>query len=107
MGRIDSADVFQDDKAIYPSGYILSVQTDGAWELVSAAYKKPVAQLASGTASLMPGEWHRFALTFHGDQISATLDGSPLANIKDGIAHSWQCSLSERDGTGLNSTTSP
>ncbi len=98
MGRIDSADVFQDDKAIYPSGYILSVQTDGAWELVSAAYKKPTVELASGSVNLMPGEWHRFALTFRGDQISATLDGSQLAKIKDGSHLHGMFAL----GTGWN-----
>jgi hypothetical protein len=83
MGRIDSADVFQGDKVIYPSGYILSVQTDGAWKLVSAAYKKPTVTLASGSAAILPGEWHRFALTFHGNVISALLDGKQLANIGD------------------------
>ena len=83
MGRIDSADVFQGDKVIYPSSYILSVQTDGAWKLVSTAYKKSTVTLASGTAAVLPGEWHRFALTFHGNVISALLDGKQLANIGD------------------------
>ena len=83
MGRIDSADVFQGDKVIYPSGYILSVQTNGEWKLVTSAYKKSTVTLASGTAAVLPGEWHRFALTFHGNVISALLDGKQLANIGD------------------------
>ena len=83
MGRVDSADVFQGDKVIYPSGYILSVQTGGAWTLVSAAYKKSTVTLASGTAAILPGEWHRFALTFHGNVISVLLDGKQLANVGD------------------------
>lgn len=37
MGRIDSADVFQDGKAQWPSGYILSVATDHKWTLRSCA----------------------------------------------------------------------
>jgi len=82
MGRIDSGDVFQDDKVIYPSGYILSVQADGAWKLVSTAYKKPPVPLASGSLKLSTG-WHRFALTFNGARITATLDGVQLAGIND------------------------
>jgi hypothetical protein len=83
MGRIDSADVFQGNKVIYPSGYILSVQADGAWKLVSAAYKKTTVTLASGSASLSADKWHHFALTFSGSQIAATLDGAQLALVND------------------------
>jgi hypothetical protein len=83
MGRIDSSDVFQDGSAIYPSGYILSVHADGAWKLLSAAYKKPTTPLASGTAALAQGKWHHFALLFHGSQITATLDGSQLGTVSD------------------------
>ena len=83
MGRIDSADIFDGDKVLYPSGYILSVQTDGAWKLVSAANKKPTDTLASGKAAIAPSVWHRFTLTFHGNVISATLDGTQLALVGD------------------------
>ena len=98
MGRIDSSDIVQDTKAIYPSGYVLSVQPDGAWKLVSAAYKKPAITLASGTATLLPGEWHRFALTFRGSQIAATLDGTQFANVIDGSHTHGMFAL----GTGWN-----
>jgi hypothetical protein len=98
MGRIDSADVFQGDKVIYPSGYILSVQTNGEWKLVTSAYKKSTVTLASGTAAVLPGEWHRFALTFHGNVISASLDGKQLANIGDNSHAHGMVAL----GTGWN-----
>ena len=98
MGRIDSADVFQGDKVIYPSGYILSVQTNGEWKLVTSAYKKSTVTLASGTAAVLPGEWHRFALTFHGNVISALLDGKQLANIGDNSHAHGMVAL----GTGWN-----
>jgi hypothetical protein len=98
MGRIDSADVFQDDKVVYPSGYILSVHTDGTWKLVSAAYKKPTVTLASGKAAILPGEWHRFALTFRGNVISASLDGKQLAIVGDDSHAHGMVAL----GTGWN-----
>ena len=47
MGRIDSSNVFTDDKARWPSGYVLRVHTDGTWELLSTEYKKPAVTLAS------------------------------------------------------------
>ncbi len=83
MGRIDSSDVFAGD-AVYPSGYVLSVEQDGGWKLVSAAYKKPTVTLASGTAKLSAGQWHHFSMTFKGGQITATLDGVQLAKVSDG-----------------------
>ena len=83
MGRIDSADAFQDKSLVYPSGYIFSIQASGGWKLISSVYKKPVAVLASGAAAVAPVQWHHFALGFHGSQITASLDGAPLATIHD------------------------
>jgi len=98
MGRIDSADVFDGDKGLYPSAYILSVQSDGAWKLVSTANKKPTETLASGKAAVAPGAWHRFALTFHGNVISATLDATQLAIVGDNAHAHGMFAL----GTGWN-----
>jgi hypothetical protein len=81
MGRIDSADVFRDDKALWPSGYILRVARDGAWDLLSTAYKAPVRTLASGRITLRG--WFHLALAFHGDLISATINGKQLASVHD------------------------
>jgi hypothetical protein len=83
MGRIDSADVFKDYKALWPSGYVLSLKPDGAWELLSAEFKKPVVTLAFGSVAIDRGKWHRLELRFHGGEIVAILDGTVLATAED------------------------
>jgi hypothetical protein len=87
MGRIDSADVFQDDNARWPSGYILRVKPDGNWELLSAEFKKPVATLASGSVPLDRLQWHHLELRFRGAEIKASVDGTVIASV-DSLAHS-------------------
>lgn len=81
MGRIDSADVFEDGNARWPSGYVLRLKPDGAWELFSAAFKQPTLTLASGSIRIDRAQWHRLRLRFRGSQIVASLDGSPLATV--------------------------
>ena len=83
MGRIDSADVFQDGKATWPSGYVLSVQSSGKWMLCSAVYKKPTVTLAKGSFVLDPAAWHHLSIRFHGDAINASIDSKPVAAIHD------------------------
>lgn len=83
MGRIDSADVFQDGKARLPSGYILRLAPSGAWELLSAEFKKPEVTLASGSAKIDLSEWHHIELRFRGRQIVASLDRAPLATVEN------------------------
>lgn len=83
MGHIDSADVFQDDKAVWPSGYILSLFPDGHWKLVSAAYKKPTRTLATGTALVPSKQWQRMALHFSGSTVSGTVNGRQLFSLDD------------------------
>ena len=83
MGRIDSADVFKDGHAHWPSGYVLRVAPDGHWELLSTGYGTPVVKLASGAASLHLEKWHHLTLSFHGRQIVALLDGTQLAAVED------------------------
>jgi hypothetical protein len=85
MGRIDSADVFKDYQAHWPSGYVLRLKPDGAWELLSAEFKKPVVTLASGSVALDRGRWHRLGLRFHGGQIMAALDGSVLVTVENSV----------------------
>jgi hypothetical protein len=87
MGRIDTADVFQDGNARWPSGYILRVMPDGAWELLSAEFKKPPVPLASGRTNIDPAQWHHLELRFLGKQIVASMDGTPLTAIENS-AHS-------------------
>jgi O-glycosyl hydrolase len=83
MGRIDSADNFQDGKALLPSGYILRVKPNGDWELLSQSFNQPVATLSSGSVKLDNGSWHHLELRFRGKQISTSLDGAKLTSVED------------------------
>jgi O-glycosyl hydrolase len=82
MGRIDSSDVFQDEKALWPSGYVLRVKPDGTWELLSATYKEPLATYASGSVPLDRDQWHHLALSFRGTTVIASIDGKALASVE-------------------------
>jgi Glycosyl hydrolase family 59/Galactocerebrosidase, C-terminal lectin domain len=84
MGRIDSSDVFRDGHARWPSGYVLRVRPDGAWELLSARYNQPTVTLAAGTAALDRTQWHHMELRFQGRGIEAWLDGAKLGSAEDG-----------------------
>lgn len=83
MGRIDSADVFQNGKALYPSGYVLRVQSNGDWTLLSCAYKKPAITLASGKRTFDAERWHHFRLSFTGQRITAAMDSKQLADVEN------------------------
>jgi len=85
MGRIDSADVFQDGNARWPSGYILRVKPDGGWELLCAEFKKPVVTLASGSVKLDRNQWHHLELRFLGKRIAASLDGGLLISVENAV----------------------
>jgi len=98
IGRIDSADVFRDGNAIWPSGYVLSVHPDGAWALSSAAYKVVSRTLASGNMTLSVDKWHRVVLKFHGQQITVSMDGNQIAAVTDSAHDRGMFGL----GTGWN-----
>lgn len=83
IGRIDSADVFQDDKARWPSGYMFSISPDGAWKLFSAKFKQPPVNLGDGSVQLNRAQWHHAALRFSGDRIEGLLDGKSLISVND------------------------
>lgn len=83
MGRIDSADVFADSKMLWPSGYVLHLKRDGEWQILSAAYKKPVSVVASGTVPGLKSGWHTMQLGFRGKEVTAHLDGHLLAAKQD------------------------
>lgn len=87
LGRIDSADVFQDHSAKLPSGYVLQVTSAGQWRLLSTKYKQPVRTLAQGEIPTNRNKWMRVEMAFHGNQINISLDGKQLASVRD-IAHS-------------------
>jgi hypothetical protein len=82
IGRIDSADVFVDGKAPWPSAYVFTVQKNGDWSLISTAYKLATRRLASGTIPA-PAGWHRLQLSFNGDQITVSVDSKHLMAVHD------------------------
>ena len=100
MGHIDSADVFAGQKTRWPSGYIFTLNTDGQWSLFSAKYKAPAHTLASGNVKLSSQKWHHVNLTFHGSQITATLDAHQLAAVTDNSHTHGMIGI----GTGWNRT---
>jgi hypothetical protein len=83
MGRIDSADVFKDGKALWPSGYVLSIDPSGKWTLSSSTFKSLNHELASGSVNLPAGLWHHAELSFKADRISVSLDGKLLFTASD------------------------
>jgi len=83
IGRIDSADVFEEENALWPSGYLLRVGPGGGWELQSSGFRKPLRTLASGSARIDRTAWHRLALRFRGQRIEAFLDGVQIALVED------------------------
>ena len=83
IGRIDSADVFQDGNARWPSAYVLLLRRNGDWRILDSRFKRAPRTLASGTVPLGDHRWHTMQLTFRGPQIAATLDGKSLATVHD------------------------
>ena len=83
IGRIDSADIFQDGSARWPSGYAFSVAPDGSWKLFSAEFKKPVVMLGSGSTQLDRSRWHHLELRFRGKHVEAWVDGKSLISAED------------------------
>lgn len=83
IGRVDSADAFADDKALWPSGYVLSIDSSGTWKLLSTAYKKPARTLAAGSVTRLTTAWHHVELSFQANKISATFDQHPLVEVSD------------------------
>jgi O-glycosyl hydrolase len=83
MGRIDSAVVFQDDKALFPSGYVLSLKPDGHWELLSAEFQKTTVTLVEDSATIDRGRWSHLELRFRGNRIEAFLDGMLLGSAEN------------------------
>lgn len=83
MGRIESADVFQDSAALNPSGYVLTLSSDGKWQILATAYKKADKVLAFGDAGDLSTGWHHARLSFRESTITAELDHQVLKTIKD------------------------
>lgn len=113
IGRIDSANVFDDPHALWPSGYVLKLRKNGNWILCSARYKLAPDTLASGTAAIDTAQWHHLELRFDGQQIEALLDGRKLADVADkththgmfGVGTDW--SKAEFDNLSVRALQNP
>lgn len=82
LGRIDSADVFQDLNSPYPSGYIFRLTSEGGWQLLSTRFKQAPTLLASDSDLFVRG-WHRAEMCFDGDQIRVIFDHKQVASVKN------------------------
>jgi O-glycosyl hydrolase len=77
LGRVDS----QQHNA---AGYHLRLSDQGAWTLYKQDASTKDTTLAAGTvAAPGTGTWHRLELRFHGEQVSALLDGATLTTVRD------------------------
>jgi len=99
LGRIESADVFQDANAPWPSAYVLRLLQSGDWMLFSTKYKTNPRTLVSGSVNFDSRQWHTLELRFTGEEIEAKLDHQVLARMMDkGHSHgmialgtNWSC----------------
>ncbi len=98
-GRIDSADVFQDGNALYPSAYVLRLRKNGDWALLSTKYKRSPQTLAGGTIPLQGKQWHTLTLTFEGSNVSAMLDDQVLTKAHDTTHKSGMVAIGSDWGT--------
>jgi hypothetical protein len=83
MGRIDSANVFEDGAMLWPAGYVFQLKKSGEWTLLSTQYKHAPRTLASGTTEPAGNHWHRLELHFAGTEIKASVNGHALATVQD------------------------
>ena len=69
------------------TGYCLTVGTSGDWDLSTTfwqAPKKSVTQsLATGKTEFKADTWHKLRLVFHGEKITAFINGEPVAEVSD------------------------
>ena len=82
-GRIDSANWFKGKTERWASGYVLSVQHDGTWELYSTKFTPSTTKLASGKIPFPLNTWHHLTLAFKGTTIQVSIDGASIANVTD------------------------
>jgi hypothetical protein len=100
VGRIESVDSFQDQdaKAGWMSGYVLTVQHNGSWELNSTKIGTAPIKLASGRVPFSLKTWHRLGLSFKGTSIQASIDGTSVASVADASHKKGMAGV----GTGWN-----
>ncbi len=73
LGRVDGVD------PAGTTGYRLRVTAGGGWQLLSDSAVGGSRELAAGHVGLLASSWHRLAIRFAGNELTAVLDGHPLA----------------------------
>ncbi len=68
----------------HQEGYYFQVSDTGAWTLLKSNSKGNRTVLSYGQgAPLGIASWHRLGLTFHNDQIAASVDGNRVTALTD------------------------
>lgn len=93
MGRIDSANVFEDRTALNPSGYVWTIRADGNWQIASTSFKHPDKILDSGNLGSLVDAWHHVRLSFRGGQIVGEMDKQITFSLRDADHMSGQIAL--------------
>ncbi|HEY7048867.1 MAG TPA: discoidin domain-containing protein, partial [Jatrophihabitantaceae bacterium] len=75
------------------SGYHLIVHSPGDWTLAKVSPSGTSTPLASGHTSFAVGAWHRLSLTMRTLEVTASIDGHPLATVSDQTYDTGQVSL--------------
>jgi uncharacterized repeat protein (TIGR01451 family) len=75
------------------SGYHFVVRSSGQWTLTKVNASGTATTLASGTTSFAVGTWHRLTLTMRQLEVTAAIDGIPLATVSDQTYDTGQVSL--------------
>lgn len=76
-----------------PPGYHFRISDTGQWSIYKQDVSTNTVTLASGTASFGVDTWHRLGLRMRGDEITASLDGEPLATVLDTAYQTGQVDL--------------
>ncbi|MFC0540268.1 discoidin domain-containing protein [Kutzneria chonburiensis] len=75
------------------SGYHLTAGSDGHWTLTRVAPDGAVSTLASGSTDFPVGAWHHVSLRVRQIEVTAAVDGRPLATVGDDVDTAGQVSL--------------
>ena len=78
----------------YQQGYYFQIANTGSWLLYKGSSNGAQTPLGSGKAApLDVGRWHRLGLSFHGDEITAFVDGQRIAQVHDNAYEAGQIGL--------------
>jgi O-glycosyl hydrolase len=88
--------------AFGPAGldaYYLRVSDTGAWSILRNDTNNPMTTIASGTvAALGTNRWHTLGMSFSGNTIAATIDGSTVSTLTDSTWSTGQIGFGTSQG---------